>query len=412
MVYTPYKRAILLANCLVTLIGVSIVPITHAQVENLSKLPNLSLDIKESKDYQPIVMPEDYPTELASYFDQEISSRSFIVVDRESKRILAQRSANVPYPIASTTKILTAYLVYQAIEQGKIDLQTEIEAPTELTKALSETFELTSTPLYAGEKYTVKDLLYALIMKSGNDAASLLMIQIYGSESNAVQAMKEQLEAWGIDDFDLYTSSGVPNEYIPEDWRQAGSSPNNENALSAQDLALVTAYTIDKYPQILEIAGSQDYLFKQGTDYEQTITTPNPFLPGRSLERDGVTGLKSGLTDGAGDCFVLTGKENGREIIAISLGNFYNEDGSFSSSYDQLTLILDALKEYPDLYKNQGLPINDKPSPEELQAIEASQQAEADANQSEEETKEKDPLTNHRDHPITQFFGKLFQFLR
>ncbi|MGX7109265.1 D-alanyl-D-alanine carboxypeptidase family protein [Facklamia miroungae] len=382
-----------------------------AQVENLSKLPDLTRDINKAKEYKPIVMPDDYPEELTSFFDKSISSRSFIVVDVETGRILAQRGANIPYPIASTTKILTAYLTYRAIEDGKLKLTSEIEAPSDLTQALSDNPELTSTPLIAGEKYSVDDLLHALIMKSGNDAASLLMREIYGSESSATQAMIDQLHKWGIVDFDLYTTSGVPNEFIPEGWRMPGSIDSNENAMSTQDLALMTQHVITEFPQLIEISSVKDYTFQQGGNYEQLIHTPNPFLPGQSLEREGINGLKAGLTDGAGDSFVATGKENGREIIAISMGNFIQEDGSFSSSYDQLTLILDALAEHPDLYKNEKLPVNHKPSPEEIKATEDETQTSEESDSLEDEQRETS-LENHRDNPITNFFKNLFDNFR
>ncbi|MGF3072590.1 D-alanyl-D-alanine carboxypeptidase family protein [Facklamia sp. P12945] len=382
-----------------------------AQVENLSKLPDLSRDINKAKEYKTVVMPDDYPEELTSFFDSSISSRSFIVVDVETNRILAQRGSNIPYPIASTTKILTAYLTYKAIEDGKIKITSEIEAPSDLTQALSDNPELTSTPLIAGQKYTVDDLLHALIMRSGNDAASLLMREIYGSETAAVQAMIDQLNNWGFVDFDLYTTSGVPNEFIPEDWRMAGSLASNENAMSAQDLALMTQNVIKEFPEILNISSAKTYVFQEDGDFSQVFNTPNPLLPGQSLGREGINGLKSGLTDGAGDSFVATGKENGREIIALSMGNFIQEDGSYSSSYDQLTLILDALAEHPDLYQNENLPLNQvTQSKVEEELNETSIDGEED-NESQTE-QEKNTLENRRDNPITNFIKRIFDNFR
>lgn len=399
--------------CLISLLSMIFTGPVVAQVENLSKIPNLDLDINQAKDYTPIVMPDDYPEELTSFFDNSTESRSFVVVDVETNRILAQRGANIPYPIASMTKILTAYLVYKAIDEGKLTLKTEVEAPADLTKVLSENYELSATPLVAGEKYTVNELLHALIMMSGNDAASLLMREIYGSESAATQAMIDQLTTWGFIDFSLYTTSGVPNEYLPEDWRMSGSAASNENVMSAQDLALMAQYIIKEYPEILDISSKDQYEFKKDSPYAQIFYTTNSFLPGKSLERDGITGLKSGSTQKAGDCFVATGKENGREIIAVSMGIFTREDGTISSPYNDLDLILDALKENPDLYKNDKLPTNLLPSLEERQAIEASKEAEAAAaNEDGQDESKETTLENKRDNPITNFIGKLFDFLR
>lgn len=398
---------------LVLCLGISQPLTAMAQVdeENLSKSPNLSLDVNEIVEYDPLPMPEDYPEDLNKFFDENVDARSFVVVDSETNRILAERQANVPYPIASMSKIISAYLVLKAIDEGRIDWDTEIEAPAEITDVLSDNLELSSAYLVAGEKYTVKDLLYGVMMVSGNDATSVLMWHLYGSEQEGTQAIIDQLHQWGFMDFKFYTTSGVPNLYLPEDWWMPGSNKTNENTMSAQDIALVAQNIITEYPEILEITSKMEYIFKQGTDQEMTFTNSNQLLPGQSHGREGITGLKSGSTDAAGKNFVATGEENGREIVAVAMGVFPREDGVETTSYWDIEILLDGLLEYPDLYKNKELPTNTKPTQEQRQAAMMSEEASESGDETQDETQdETNKNTNQRNNPITNFFGRIFKW--
>lgn len=383
-----------------------------AQIENLSKSPNLSMDIAEIQEYEPLDMPADYPEDLVEHFDENVDARSFVVIDVETNRILAQRQANIPYPIASMSKVMSAYLVLKAVDEGTISMDTMIEAPAEITDVLSGNFELSSANLFAGEEYTVKDLLYGVMMLSGNDATSVLMWHLYGSEQAGTQAIIDQLYQWGFTDYEFYTTSGIPNLYLPESWWMPGSVETSENKMSAQDVALMSEYVVTEYPELLQITASEDYVFMEGTDLEQYFYTTNLLLPGQAHGREGINGLKSGTTDAAGKNFVATGTENGREIVAVAMGLFPRDDGLEITSYWDIEILLEGLEEYPDLHENADLPVNSLPTLEERQAQQAE---EARLAALEEEGSESDagdePFENRRDNPITNFIGRLFKWL-
>lgn len=383
-----------------------------AQIENLSKSPNLSVDIAEIQEYEPLDMPADYPEDLVEHFDENVDARSFVVIDVETNRILAQRQANIPYPIASMSKVMSAYLVLKAVDEGTISMDTMIEAPAEITDVLSGNFELSSANLFAGEEYTVKDLLYGVMMLSGNDATSVLMWHLYGSEQAGTQAIIDQLYQWGFTDYEFYTTSGIPNLYLPESWWMPGSVETSENKMSAQDVALMSEYVVTEYPELLQITASEDYVFMEGTDLEQYFYTTNLLLPGQAHGREGINGLKSGTTDAAGKNFVATGTENGREIVAVAMGLFPRDDGLEITSYWDIEILLEGLEEYPDLHENADLPVNSLPTLEERQAQQAE---EARLAALEEEGSESDagdePFENRRDNPITNFIGRLFKWL-
>lgn len=385
------------------------------QIKNLSKLPNLSQDVEKAKKYPSIPMPDSYPKDLVQLFDEQVDARSYVVVDSQTNRILAQRQANVPYPIASMSKIIPTYLVFKAIDEGKLTLETEIEAPKEITDVLSNNYELSSANLIGGQKYSVKDLLYGVIMMSGNDATSVLMWHLYGSEQGGVEAIKDQLDEWGITDYRFFTNSGLPNSFLPEEWWAPGSSANDENQMSAQDVALVAQHVSEDYPEILQIASTIEYLFKADTEFEQVFYTTNLLLTGQSEERQGITGLKSGSTDAAGNNFVATGTEEGRELVTVAMGVFPNADGSVTTPYADINHLLNGLATHPDLYQDEKLPTNKKPSLAERQAEEASIQASINESIVEAAKKDETPgeevkeFENRRDNPITDFLGQFFK---
>lgn len=376
-------------------------PMMFAQ-EGLSKTPNLSKEVAAITPVDEVVMPQGYPTEL-----DELTPdiRSYVVVDQETNRILMARQANTPYPIASMSKVPAVYMVYKAIEEGKLSLDQKIKVPAEIVEHLSNNPELSSAYLKTDVEYPVKDLIYSVMMESGNDATSALLWHIYGSEQAAVQAIRDQLTEWGLTNFEFYITSGAPNQYLPESMWMPGSTASDENKMSAADMALVAQYVVEKYPQILEVTSSKEYVFMKGTDHERTLFTPIALLEGGEYGRPGVTGLKSGLTDAAGKNFVTTTTENGRKLISVVMGI----KPEFSS-YQETGILLDGLAKHPDLYKLEGLSSNRIPTLAERQAEEASLAAQ-NASSNEQSDKAHIPqYENKRDSFLTNLMRSIFGF--
>lgn len=374
-------------------------PMVVAQ-EGLSKTPDLSKSFEATTPVNDIVMPEGYPAEL-NELTPDI--RSYVVIDQETNRILMARQANTSYPIASMSKVPAVYMVYKAIEEGKLSLDQKIKIPSEIIENLSENPELSSSHLQADVEYSVKDLIYTVMMESGNDATSALLWQIYGSEQAAVQAIRDQLTEWGLTNFEFYTTSGAPNQYIPESMWMPGSKATDENKMSAADMALVAQYVVEKYPQLLEVTSAKEYVFMQGTDYERIIYTSNALLDGGEYGRPGITGLKSGLTDAAGKNFVATTTENGRKLISVVMGI----DPAFSS-YQETSILLDGLAKHPDLYKLEGLTSNRIPTLAERQAEEASLAAQNSASNEQQNDNTTPQYENKRDSFLTNLMRGIF----
>lgn len=380
-----------------------------AQVENITKIPNLSKDIQEITQYEAIETPENYPQELLDWYASNIDARSYVVVDTETNKILAQQEANVPYPIASMSKVMAMYMVYKAIDEGKLSLDTKITIPQEIEDYFSFNPEMSAVGLYAGEEYSVEDLIHGVMFLSGNDATSALLWEIYGSEQAAVQAIRVQLTDWGFTNFEFYTVSGIPNLYLPEELWIEGSNENSENKMSAADVALMSQYVVETYPALLDITSKYEYVFAEGTENEQVFYTTNLLLDGQAYGREGITGLKSGMTDAAGRNFVSTSTENGRKVIAVVMGLFDREDGLAVTTYWETEILLDALLDYPDLYQLEGLASNKHLTREEREAELAKLSEE---NAQAELAEQGIELENRRDSPVTNFMRNLFNIFQ
>ncbi|MRI85123.1 serine hydrolase [Aerococcaceae bacterium WS4759] len=380
-----------------------------AQVENITKIPNLSKDIQEITQYEAIETPENYPQELLDWYASNIDARSYVVVDTETNKILAQQEANVPYPIASMSKVMAMYMVYKAIDEGKLSLDTKITIPQEIEDYFSFNPEMSAVGLYAGEEYSVEDLIHGVMFLSGNDATSALLWEIYGSEQAAVQAIRVQLTDWGFTNFEFYTVSGIPNLYLPEELWIEGSNENSENKMSAADVALMSQYVVETYPALLDITSKYEYVFAEGTENEQVFYTTNLLLDGQAYGREGITGLKSGMTDAAGRNFVSTSTENGRKVIAVVMGLFDREDGLAVTTYWETEILLDALLDYPDLYQLEGLASNKHLTREEREAELAKLSEEKAQAELAEQGIE---LENRRDSPVTNFMRNLFNIFQ
>ena len=368
--------------------------------QELSKTPNLSKEIAATVDLPAVTFPSDYPTDLAEAVP---NARSYAVIDQASHNILMGKEATTPYPIASMSKIMAAYLTYQAVEEGKIKLDDKVKVTQAITDNFTNNPELSSAGLVANGEYTVQDLLYGIMLASGNDATTLLMEKLYGSEQEAVKAIRAKLTEWGITNFEFYTTSGIPVQYLPESYWIEGATKTSQNTMSAADVALMAQYLIEKYPQVLDVTSTREYTMAKDTEFAAPVHNSNLLLEGADYGRKGVTGLKSGFTDEAGKCFVTTTTENGRKIISVVMGV---QDPN--NTYEQTTLALDALSKYPELYQKTGFSSNLQLTAAEKEAEAAKKAAEEAAAKGSQSDDTGISTENRRHNPFTDAMRSIF----
>ena len=134
--------------------------------------------------------------------------------------------------------------------------------------------------------------------------------------------MKEQLKDWGIKDAMIVNASGLNNSYLGEN-RPEGTGENDENQMSAQDVAIVARHLILDFPEILDVSSTTTQMFGENTQSPVEMVNWNWMLPGFVNYKEGVDGLKTGTTELAGACFVGTITKNDQRIITVVL----NADG-------------------------------------------------------------------------------------
>ncbi len=237
-----------------------------------------------------------------------LSARSAVVIDAENGRVLYSKNATAPMTMASTTKIMTALL---ACEYGKGD-----EIVTVSQNAAYQ--EGSSMYLKVGEKVTVSELLWGLMLPSGNDAAVALAEHISGNVSAFAEKMTQRAHEIGA----LQTSFKNPNGLDEEG-----------HITTALDMAKITAHAMNN-KLFAEIAATW-----QKTTERATYTNHNKLLK----MCDGVIGVKTGYTKKSGRCLVSACERGGKRIIAVTLNapdDWSDHTKLFDYIYENYKLII------------------------------------------------------------------------
>ncbi|WP_079117989.1 serine hydrolase, partial [Streptococcus pneumoniae] len=164
--------------------------------------------------------------------DFTIAAKHAIAVEANTGKILYEKDATQPVEIASITKLITVYLVYEALENGSITLSTPVDI-SDYPYQLTTNSEASNIPMEA-RNYTVEELLEATLVSSANSAAIALAEKIAGSEKDFVDMMRAKLLEWGIQDATVVNTTGLNNETLGDNI-YPGSKKDEENKLSAYD---------------------------------------------------------------------------------------------------------------------------------------------------------------------------------
>lgn len=263
-----------------------------------------------------------------------------IVVDADTGQILYGQNDEEVLSIASMSKMMSEYLMFEAIEEGQISWDDEYEV-TDYTYRISQDLRLSNVPLRRDGSYTIKELYEAMAIYSANAATIGIAETIAGSEEEFVQMMNDKAKELGIMDAQFVNSTGLNNSFLlgmhPE-----GTAEDAENMMSARSVALLSKVLIDDYPEILETAKIPELIFREGTPDQIRMVNWNTMLPGMDYEYAGVDGLKTGTTDLAGHAFAGTAQRDGQRLIAVVLKAVDAEgNGSYKARFDATRALLD-----------------------------------------------------------------------
>lgn len=229
------------------------------------------------------------------------SAKAIILIEAETGKVLYEENSKEAYPIASMSKMMTQYLVLNAIENGTLKWES-MYIPSEYVLQTFGNPQIVKLGMIASSTYTVKELFMAMTVISANDAAVALAELVSGTEEAFVALMNEQAKAFDLKNTKFFNATGLDGNNIEE-----------TNSASAKDVATIAQKLLAKHPSVLDFSKVTDFTTSSG----QRLWSTNLMLPGMPDSMAGIDGLKTGFTDEAGDCFTSTGIFGGRRVISV-----------------------------------------------------------------------------------------------
>ena len=226
------------------------------------------------------------------------SARAAVLIERNTGMVLLCHNENEPLPMASTTKVMTALL---ALEKGNLD---------DVVTVGCNAYGVPGTSIYLnlGERITLRDLLYGLLLASGNDAAVAIAEHIGGSVEAFCAMMTERAAELGCENTVFVNPNGLPAD---------------GHHTTAYDLALIAREAM-KHETFREIVSTRRASIPwEGRSYDRILNNKNRLL----ADYEGATGIKTGYTRAAGRCLVFGARRDGLEVIGVVLNcaDWFNE---------------------------------------------------------------------------------------
>ena len=220
------------------------------------------------------------------------SAKGAVLINGDTGEIIYEQNAETRLPMASTTKIMTALLL---CENG--DLEKEITVTAEMLRV-----EGSSMGLLAGDKVTLHDLLYGMMLASGNDAANVTAYVLGGTVKGFVKMMNDKAAELGLKNTHFDTPSGLDGE---------------THYTTPYDLAMLARFALQN-EDFAKAVGSKSATLNYGNPpYRRTLTNHNRLLK----TFDGAIGVKTGFTKKSGRCLVSAAKRDGKYVIAVTLND-------------------------------------------------------------------------------------------
>lgn len=257
-----------------------------------------------------------------------INADAAILVDAETGRVLYGKNIDKVLGIASMSKMMTEYLLLEAVDEGRISWDQQYSVSEYVWKVSHDT-SLSNVPLRRDGTYSIQELYEAMTIYSANGATIAIAETIAGSEKNFVKIMNEKAEELGLEDYKFVNSSGLNNSDLKGN--HTIGNEDEENVMSARATAKLATALLTDFPQVLETASIPKKVFREGTEDSINMENWNWMLPGLVYGYEGVDGLKTGTTDFAGSSFTGTAERDGKRYITVVM----NAKGGGDSGYNQ-----------------------------------------------------------------------------
>ena len=235
--------------------------------------------------------------------------RAAVLIDQGTGTVLYEKNASQRVPIASITKVMTLLLTFEAIHDGRLTLDTPV--PVSEHAASMGGSQIWIEP---GEHFTLDEMLRAICVSSANDAAVAVAELVGGSEEAFVAQMNAKAAQLGMEDTTFKNACGLDTE---------------GHLSTARDVAVMSRAILNECPEVLHYSGIWTDTLRGG---ETMLVNTNKLL----RRYEGITGLKTGTTGGAGVCISASASRDGLDLIAVVLGS-----SSSAERFEAATTLLD-----------------------------------------------------------------------
>lgn len=227
-----------------------------------------------------------------------LSAKSWILLDSTTGKVLGSTNPEAKAEPASLTKVMTAYVAFKAINEKRISLDQMVNVSVRAWKVEADSSKMFIDP---ATPVKVNDLLYGLIVQSGNDAAVALAEAVAGSVETFAVLMNQEAQRLGMKNTHFVNPHGLPNA---------------EHYTTAHDLAILAKAMVNDFPELYKIYSTKSYTYNNITQQNRNML----------LSMDpSVDGMKTGYTKAAGYCLISTAKRKNpsghdRRLISVVLG--------------------------------------------------------------------------------------------
>lgn len=254
----------------------------------------------------------------------ELNGKAALIVDLDSGEVLYELNKDQQRAPASLTKVMTMLVVLDALDEGRLSLDDMVTAQADCRDGLAE--DSSNAGIMPGAQLSCRELLYATMLASANEACNVLGTYLSGSVSAFVEEMNQKAAALGCVNTHFMNPNGLPAE---------------DHYSSAYDLYLITTAAM-KHPLFMEIANTLTFQFS-----DPNINNGNPIMNSNALINvdayyskggrylyEGASGVKTGFTQAAGYCLISTAQRDGIHVMAIIMGCLGELNGDTENAWN------------------------------------------------------------------------------
>ncbi|KGE19909.1 D-alanyl-D-alanine carboxypeptidase family protein [Paenibacillus wynnii] len=243
--------------------------------------------------------------------------KSAVLIEPTTGQVLLSLNADEPLPPASMTKMMTEYIVADAVKTGKIAWDQKVIVQKNASEQIGSRIFLAE-----GDEHTVEELYIAMAVGSANDATVALAELVGGSEEAFVAMMNDTAQKMGMKTAYFVNSTGLSREDMPADFRP---DIDKETVMSAMDAAILAKFIVTDHPDFTKFTTIQSYKFRPRDkapmiNYNWMLEANKNNVNFKAYAYPGLDGLKTGHTASAGNCFTGTAVRDGVRLISVVMG--------------------------------------------------------------------------------------------